>query len=94
MFLAARLLALELKRSGCFKQFLQYQKTICKVEIGNLRVKFFENCKKADIIPKFLKFRIPNNGCFEEKTVHEFQVQLLKKEILKAKSECINLHKN
>ena len=74
------------------KQFLQYQKAICKCEIGNLRVTFLENCKKADIIPKFLKFRIPNNGCFDEKSVHEFQVQLLKKEILKAKSERITLH--
>ena len=42
---------------------------------------------QADLIPRFLKFRIPNNGCFDEKTVHNFQKQLLKKELCRAKQD-------
>ena len=34
-----------------------------------------------------MKFRIPNNGCFDDKNVHDFQRQLLKKELIKAKND-------
>ena len=37
--------------------------------------------------PKFLKFRIPTNGCFDSNSVKEFQRKLLYKELLKAKSD-------
>ena len=67
--------------------YLHYQKALCKLENNSLRVRFLENCKRADIIPKFLKFRIPNNGCFDEKSIHDFQIQLLKKELQKAKGD-------
>ena len=87
MFLSLCLLARELQRSGCWKQYLQYQKAICKVESNSLRIKFLENCKRADIIPKFIKFRIPNNDCFDEKSIHNFQRNLLNKEIHKAKND-------
>ena len=86
MFLPLRLLALELKRSSCWKQYRHYEKTLIKVERNSLPVKFLENCKRADLIPKFLKFRIPNNGCFDNKNMHDFQCQLLKKELIKAKN--------
>ena len=43
------------------------------------------NCLQAHIIPKFLKFRIPNNDCFEPTVVHNFQRRLLKQELSKAK---------
>ena len=85
MFLPLRLLALELKRSSCWKQYLHYQKTLVKEENNNLRIKFIENCKRAGVIPRFLKFRIPNNGCFDEKSVHTFQQRLLNKELTRAK---------
>ena len=39
----------------------------------------------TDIIPRFLKFRIPENGCFEPTVVHNFQRNLLKNELSKAK---------
>ena len=94
MYLSARLLAKELRRNNCWKQYLHYQKAVCKVENNSLRVKFLENCKRADVIPKFLKFRVPNNGCFDEKSVHDFQRQLLNKEVLKAKGERKLLSKN
>ena len=92
MFLPLRLLALELKRSSCWKEYLHYQKFINKVESNSLRIKFLENCKRADVIPRFLKFRIPNNGCFDEKSVHEFQRQLLRKELYKAKTDLETLN--
>ncbi len=85
MFLPYRLMALELKRSRCWKQFLHYQKTLIKVETNSLRIKFLEKCKRSDLIPRFLKFRVPNNGCFDEKSIHEFQRRLLQNELLKAR---------
>ena len=48
-------------------------------------IQFVENCESADVFPKFLNFRIPNNGCFEPTVVHNFQRKLLKEELLKAK---------
>ena len=85
MFLPRRLLAYELTRNGCWRNFLHYQKALLKTETNRLRTKFLENCKRSDLIPKFLKFRVPNNGCFDDKAVHEFQKRLLNKEIMKAK---------
>ena len=85
MMLPYRLLELELKRNGCWKDFLQYQKTLLKCDKNSLRIKFLDKCKRADIIPKFLKFRIPTNGCFDEKSVHEFQKRLLHRETIRAK---------
>ena len=85
MFLPLRLLATELHRNGCWKDFLQYQKTLLKTENNKLRIDFLVNCKCADLIPKFLKFRIPQNGCFDDKAVHDFQKRLLNKEIIRAK---------
>ena len=60
------------------------------MENNSLRIKFLENCKQADLIPRFLKFRIPNNGCFDENTVHNFQRQLLNKELIRAKEDLRN----
>ena len=85
MFLSYRLLALELKRSNCWKHFFHYQKSLLKVETNSLRIKFLEKCKRSDLIPRFLKFRVPNNGCFDEKSIHEFQRRLLQKELLRAR---------
>ena len=87
MFLPNRLLLLELRRVGCYKSYLQYMRCICKVEACILRLKFLENCLKSDIIPKFLKFRVPNNGCFDDESVHDFQRRLLRKEIVSAKND-------
>ena len=42
---------------------------------------------KIDIIPRFLKFRIPNNGCFDDQSVHDFQRRLLRKELFSAKRD-------
>ena len=84
MFLPFKLLTLELKRNDCWKIFLQYRKFLQKLESHNLRIGFLNNCLKSKIIPQFLKFRIPSNGCFDDRTVHDFQVKLLRKEIYNA----------
>ena len=87
MFLPQRLLAIELKRADCWKEFLQYQTALEKFENNYLRIEFLKNCKASDIIPKFLTFRIPNNGCFDNSIVHNFQKSLLNKEIVKANED-------
>ena len=32
-------------------------------------VTFFQNYKRSSVIPCFLKFRIPNNGCFDHSNI-------------------------
>ena len=81
MFLPYRLLANSLKSVDSWKKFLDYQKALIKQENNFRRISFIEECRKADIIPRFLKFRIPNNGCFEPTVVHNFQLRLLKQEL-------------
>ena len=87
IFLPLRLLAKELQWDYCWKQYLQYTKALYKIDNNNLRIKFLERCKRAEIIPKFLKFRVPNNGCFDEESIHTFQKTLLNKELQKAKND-------
>ena len=43
--------------------------------------KFLGDCLTNDLIPGFLQFRVPENGCFEETIVHIFQRRLLHKEL-------------
>ena len=84
MFLPKKHLLLQLKRSDCVKQYLNYEDHLVKISNCKLRIEFLKNCKRADIIPKFLKFRIPINGCFDDKLVHDFQRKLLQKEFISA----------
>ena len=85
MFLPYRLLSSELTRNDCTNYYLQYRKSLEKMEKNCLRVKFITSCMKADIIPRFLKFRVPNNDTFDEKSVFDFQKGLLRKELYRAK---------
>ena len=79
MIAPRRLLAIALQREQNWKYFLKYEKLIEKIVKCEQRVVFLGNCKKADIIPKFLKFRIPNNGCFDNDAVHAFQKKITTK---------------
>ena len=92
MFLPYRLMSLELTRNDCTNYFLQYRKSLEKREKNSLRVTFLSSCMKADIIPRFLKFRIPNNGVFDNNSVFEFQKGLLRKELYKAKQDIQTLN--
>ena len=71
------------------KSYLQYFRAICRSESCTLRLKFLETCLKSDIIGMFLKFRISNNGCFDDRSVNDFQRRLLRKEIFEAKTSSI-----
>ena len=85
IMLPYRLLAKELQRGSGWIEYVRYEKASCKLERNNLRIDFLTKCKHSEIIPRFLKFRIPNNGCFDEKSVRNFQLKLLAKEIVNAK---------
>ena len=84
MILPLKLLQIELRRNDCFKDYLDYNKFIDKTDKCVERVSFLKRCRDSDIIPKFLSFRVPSNGCFDDQTVHNFQRRLLHKEIDKA----------
>ena len=75
----------KLQNNDCFKQYLQYKTSLTKLDNCQLRISFLEKCRDSDIIPKFLLFKIPSNGCFDQTSVHNFQNGLLVKEIGKAK---------
>ena len=94
MLLPYRLLALELRRNDSWPTFLRYQKCLEKKHASDLRVQYIKNCMEADVIPRFLHFRIPNNGCFDNQSVHEFQKRLLKKELIQARSDSLNVLSN
>ena len=87
MLLPYRLLTSELARNDCTNIVMQYRKALEKQEKNCLRVKFLSSCLKADVVPRFLKFRIPNNGTFDNKSVLEFQLNLLRKELYRAKTD-------
>ena len=87
MFIPYRLLAISLKRIGTWKKYKIYEKALIKLVNCVCRIEFIEDCCQADIIPRFLKFRIPENGCFEPSIVHNFQRNLLKAELVKAKRQ-------
>ena len=86
MFLPYKLFKKEIHRQDCLKEYLNYVKCVDKYDKCVLRISFLEKCRNADIIPKFLNFRIPRNGCFDNNSVHSFQRGLLHKEIGKARS--------
>ena len=85
MLVPYRLLAISLKRTECWEPYLDYEKSLMKRENCKCRIQFIENCRSADVIPKFLKFTIPNNGGSEPTAVHNSQRKLLKQELFKAK---------
>ena len=87
-------LAREIKRSGCYKHFFQYEKATIKCELNSLRIHFLKQCKRSELIPRFLKFRIPTNGCFDNKSVREFQLKLLHKELVRAKENFQSTEEN
>ena len=51
------------------------------------RVQFLRVCLENDIIPDFLRFRVPENGMFLNQAVHSFQTKLLRTEINKARTD-------
>ena len=84
MFLPYHLLAKELRRKDCCKQYLDYKRSLIKRERNKCQIDILKKCIQKDIVLAFLKFRVPNNGFFEPTVVHKFQQRLLKGELNKA----------
>ena len=66
---------------------MPHRKWLEKSRTARLRILFLEACLNNDVIPTFLRFRIPENGCFEPTIVHNFQRRLLKTELNKARQQ-------
>ena len=85
LLLPKRWLRYILKRSNCYKLYLDYLKTLNKVTSCTHQIEFLKQCLKNDIIPDFLRFRAPINEIFSEQVVHSFQIKLLKQGINRTK---------
>ena len=92
-FLPNRLLALSLNKIGKWKIYIEYRRALEKMIRCMCRIQYLEKCHQADIIPKFLMFRVPENGCFVPTMVHNFQRNLLKSEMIEAR-KLKEIHKN
>ena len=76
--LPLKLLKLELYRQGILNEWYSYLKLKLRLGKTFMRIEFLQACQENKLIPKFLKFRIPNTGCFNKKAVERFQQNLLK----------------
>ena len=76
-----------LKRKLTWKIVLDYLKFFKKVQVSVHRLKFLRKCLKNDLIPDFLKFRVPENGVFSDQAVHNFQLKLLRTETSRANED-------
>ena len=66
---------------------LHYLKHFNKFHCSFLRIKFQIKCLDNDIIPDFLRFRVPDNGVFSDQAVHSFQLRLLRSELSQANAD-------
>ena len=60
---------------------LDYLKHFNRFNSSFLRIKFLRKCLDNDIIPDFVRFRVPDNGVFSNQAVYSFQLRLLRSEI-------------
>ena len=84
MFLTWRLLQKIFLQSNIWKLFQTYLNARKKRANNAERCSFLKKCLDNDIIPGFLRLRVPETGCFDRALVHNFQKRLLRKELLKA----------
>ena len=69
-FISYRLLKKTLERTGNWKSFLEYVRARKKMINGIQRTDFLKTCLDNDLIPRFLAFHVPSNGCFDDATTH------------------------
>ena len=62
-----------------WKIVLDYLKFFKKDQVSVHRLTFLRKCLKNDLIPDFLKFRVPRK-VFLDQAVHNFQMKLLRTE--------------
>ena len=85
MILPKKILELLMRKIACFSFYRGYKKIRLKIIAMEERIRFLVKCKKFDIVPKFLSFKVPTNGAFNNDHVHKFQIKLLKSEIQKTR---------
>ena len=85
--LPLRLLLWKLHRHGHKNLFHDYYRRYIQLHMNIQRRRFLAESIALKVIPKFLKFRVPNNGCFKVEAVRSFQKRLLKQELAKAQKE-------
>ena len=90
MLLPLLLLKKFLFKNGTWRLYLQYHRALKKRLHSELRIIFLKSCLSNDLIPKFLSFRLPENGVFDDKTVHNFRRKLLRSELSKAHEAKLN----
>ena len=78
---------LDFKNKLIWNLVLDYASIYVKYINCHQRVKFLRVCLENDIIPDFLRFRVPENGVFSNQVVHSFQTKLLRTEINKARTD-------
>ena len=54
------------------------------------RVQFLKQCLDNRLIPRFLPFKVPSDGTFNDKAVHSFQLKLLRNELSRASKSKIH----
>ena len=80
-------LDLEFKNKLIWRLVRDYASIYVKLINCHQRVEFSRVCLENDIIPNFLRFRVPENGVFSNQAVHSFQTKFLRKEINKARTD-------
>ena len=63
------------------KTFWKYRKSYLKLMSNIARVQFLKQCLDNRLIPRFLRFKVPSNGVFNDEAVHSFQLRLLRNEL-------------
>ena len=80
-----------LRKREKWREYLEHAKCLEKLVNANLRVFFLERCLNNNLIPDFLKFRVPKTSVFSEPAVHSFQLRLLKEELRHARENLENV---
>ena len=78
-----------LQQDGIWKIYLDYTAALLKATNCQQRILFLKKCLSNDLIPRFLKFRIPENDCFAATMVHNFQRRLLRRLVSEAHRKMI-----
>ena len=93
MYYPFGLLKKRLEEQNLWGNYTAYTRKLFKISAARLRIRFLNQCLQNDVIPRFLKFRIPDNGCFESTIVHNFQRRLLRREQAQAR-KVLTQHEN
>ena len=75
------------------KSLRKDQKSYIKSMSNIIRVQFLKQCLDNRLIPRFLQFKFPNYGTFNDKAVHFFQLKFMRNELSRA-TKSKNFHED